>query len=221
MKRLILITIGIVFVIAAYSQNTYFYYYKNARQYLNLNTKYAYIAGDTLDIENFIYYNSSAIENPDSLSYSNGYTIIEFKGELSESDYLRMLHRINNRYNLYAEPYFSNNSSEYGLPELPVKYINLLIPKGTKPIFVNINHISSDSIINLQYKLKTAELFESDMSLINQDVDSLSHILFNDTANTTGNIHINISNYNAGIYFLFITNNLFGIEEKYRITIIK
>ena len=110
MKRLILITIGIVFVITGYSQNTYFYYYKNARQYLNLNTKYAYIAGNTLDIENFIYDNSSAIENPDSLSYSNGYTIIEFKGELSESDYLRMLHQINNRYNLYAEPYFSNNS---------------------------------------------------------------------------------------------------------------
>lgn len=52
-------------------------------------------------------------------------------------------------------------------------------------------------------------------------IDSSSHILFNDTANTTGDIYINISNYNAGIYFLFITNNLLGIEEKYRITIIK
>lgn len=80
-----------------------------------------------------------------------------------------------------GEVYFSTiqvdeveNSTENGFPELPVKYINLLIPKGTKPISVNVNHISSDSVINLPYKLKIAELFESEMSLINQDVDSLN-----------------------------------------------
>ena len=158
MKRLILIAIGIVFVIAGYSQNTYFYYYKNARQYLNLNTKYAYIAGNTLDIENFIYDNSSSIENPDSLSYSNGYTIIEFKGELSESDYLRMLHRINNRYNLYAEPYFSNNSfDKIGTSEY--FYVRLKDLGDTLTLYAVAQHerlqiISQDEFMPLWFTLK-------------------------------------------------------------------
>ena len=158
MKRLILIAIGIVFVIAGYSQNTYFYYYKNARQSLNLNTKYAYIAGDTLDIENYIYGNSSAIENPDSLSYSNGYTIIEFKGELSETDYLRMLHRINKRYNLYAEQYFINKSfDKIGTSEY--FYFRLKDLGDTLTLYAVAQHerlqiISQDEFMPLWFTLK-------------------------------------------------------------------
>ncbi len=51
MKRIILFIITIIFIVVGYSQSTHFYYYKNTRQYLNINTRYAYISGDIVNIQ--------------------------------------------------------------------------------------------------------------------------------------------------------------------------
>lgn len=101
------------------SQGDYHYYYKGDKQNLSVNTLYAYIGGDTLNLGRFLFENHSLLRNYDTNYYIKGYSAIEFLDTLSLRDYFSMLRSIKNRYRIFIEPYFINNefdkigSSEY------------------------------------------------------------------------------------------------------------
>ncbi len=109
MKKIFLLSF-LFYSLLVSSQNEYFYYYNNTKQYLNLNSKYAYISGPYANIQLLLSNNSNSIESVDTLNNENGYVVIEFLDSLPKERYLSKLKEFIRNYNVYAEPYFSNNS---------------------------------------------------------------------------------------------------------------
>ncbi len=107
MKKIVLLSF-LFCSIALFSQNEYSYYYKNTKQNLSLNTKYAYISGENVDIQHLLSDNISNIESVDSTNYANDYVIVEFLDVLSKERYFARLKEFSRIYNVYAEPFFSN-----------------------------------------------------------------------------------------------------------------
>lgn len=109
MKKIFLLSF-LFYSLLVSSQNEYFYYYNNTKQYLNLNSKYVYISGPYANIQLLLSNNSNSIESVDTLNNENGYVVIEFLDSLPKERYLSKLKEFIRNYNVYAEPYFSNNS---------------------------------------------------------------------------------------------------------------
>lgn len=157
MKKIFLLSF-LFYSLLVSSQNEYFYYYNNTKQYLNLNSKYAYISGPYANIQLLLSNNSNSIESVDTLNNENGYVVIEFLDSLPKERYLSKLKEFIRNYNVYAEPYFSNSyfdkigTSKYFYVRLNrLEDTTVLLNFANK---LNCEIISQDAYMPLWFTLK-------------------------------------------------------------------